>query len=475
MSIYLLNVVFVLFLIYFYRTNRKGLHMFQLESYHIDRYNRWMKQNASEIFGIKKIALLLIATLVTEYKAQIGLVLLILTYLILIFSVKKKKEKKPFVITKRVRRQYMTYFIIAILLGLGVNYYKDVYAIIALNIIAAFSYFMVDVVGTINAPIEKSINNKFTRMAKKKIKGIPDFKVIGVTGSYGKTSTKNVINTILSQKYNSIMTPGSFNTPMGVVRTINEKMKVIHQLFVCEMGAKYVGDIKEICDIVNPDYAVITAIGPQHLDTFKSIENVSKTKLELLDSLNDDGIAFINWEDENIRKATITKKVVKYGLHDDADYYATNINITEKGSTFDVVMPNKEKITVKTKLLGSLNILNIVGGVAIADKLGLSHDQIKMGIKYIKPVEHRLEIKPNPNGSIIIDDSYNSNVRGAKMALEVLGEFKGKQRIAITPGIVELGDKSYEINKNYSFHWEKSSPPCFAISSEHPSMDTSSG
>jgi UDP-N-acetylmuramoyl-tripeptide--D-alanyl-D-alanine ligase len=214
------------------------------------------------------------------------------------------------------------------------------------------------------------------------------------------------------------------------------------------MGAKYIGDVKEICDIVHPDVGVVTAIGPQHLDTFKTVENVAKTKLELVDSLPEDtGLAFVNWEDENIRKANISKKFVKYGLHNDSDYYADNIQITEKGSSFDVVMPNGKKINVNTKLLGSLNVLNIVAGVAIADKLGLTEAQIKMGVKFIKPVEHRLELRPNPNGSIIIDDSYNSNNRGAKMALEVLGSFKGKQRILITPGIVELGDKAYEINK----------------------------
>lgn len=143
----------------------------------------------------------------------------------------------------------------------------------------------------------------------------------------------------------------------------------------------------------------------------------------------------------------LQKNMVKYGLSQDADYYATNIEITERGSNFDVVIPGKEPISIKTKLLGSLNILNIVGAVAVADKLGLTAEQIKTGAKYIKPVTHRLELKPNPNGSIIIDDAYNSNIRGAKMALEVLKNFKGRKRILITPGIVDLGEKAFEINK----------------------------
>ena len=139
--------------------------------------------------------------------------------------------------------------------------------------------------------------------------------------------------------------------------------------------------------------------------------------------------------------------MVRYGLSKEADYYATNINITERGSSFDVVIPGKENISVKTKLLGNLNILNIVGAIAVADKLGLSEDEIKVGVKYIRPVPHRLELKQNPNGSIIIDDAYNSNIKGATMALEVLKSFEHRKRILITPGIVELGNKSVEINK----------------------------
>ena len=449
MSIYLSNVILILFLIYIYRTNRHGLHILQLEHYYTDRYVKWMKENSNITFNIKKIGLLFISSIVFGLGFPMaGYVVTIIAYITLILTFHKNKEKKPFVKTARVKRQYITYLIIAIILILMINVFNDVYSIIVLNILAMITYCLVYAVATINKPIEKAINNKFCRKAHKKIKSIPGFKVVGITGSYGKTSTKYIVNTILSQKYNSLMTPESYNTTMGVVRTINEKLKPTHNLFVCEMGAKYIGDIKEICDIVEPNYGILTAIGPQHLDTFKTIENVAKTKLELLDSLPDvTGVSFVNWEDENIRKAKLPKNVVKYGLNKKSDYYAENVTISAKGSSFDVVMPGGRRITAKTKLLGRLNILNIVCGVAVADKLGLTEEQIKMGIKFIKPVEHRLELRPNSNGSIIIDDSYNSNVRGADMALEVLGTFKAMKKILITPGIVELGEKAYEINK----------------------------
>ena len=148
-------------------------------------------------------------------------------------------------------------------------------------------------------------------------------------------------------------------------------------------------------------------------------------------------------------KLNLIMKVVKYGLNSKSDYYATNIEITENGSTFDVVMPDNRTLNAKTKLLGELNILNVVGAVAVADKLGVSQEKIKAGIKYLKPVPHRLELRKHANGSIIIDDAYNSNVKGAKMALEVLGSFKNKKKILITPGIVALGDKTFEYNEQF--------------------------
>ena len=447
----LLNISLILILVYFYKITRHGLHILQLENYYIDRYAVWMKRYIKKVVNAKTIILLLmpIICFIINTKTSIigGLIIEILVLFYLIISTKKQKEKKAFVVTARIKRVYFTYLILFAIALSFANIFDFKLVLSIVNICAMFAYTFVYIVSVINKPIEKSIRRGFCHKATAKLNDIPELKVIGITGSYGKTSTKYIVNTILSQKYNTLMTPESYNTTMGVVRTINEKLTPMHQLFISEMGAKYIGDIKEITDIVNPTYGILTAIGPQHLDTFKNLDNVRKTKLELIDSLPDDGIAFVNWEDENIRNSKILKKTVKFGLSDSADYYAKNINITERGSSFDVVIPGKESINIKTKLLGSLNILNIVGAVAVADKLGLTPDEIKMGVKYIRPVPHRLELKQNSNGSIIIDDAYNSNIRGAKMALEVLKSFEHKKRILITPGIVELGDKTTEINQ----------------------------
>ncbi len=454
MEIILVNIILVLVLVYFYRVTRHGLHILQLENYYINRYLVWMKRYIKKVINIKNIILLLIPSVLIcispflKISSIYGLITEIVVLCYLILSFKKQKEKKAFVVTSRIKRVYTTYLILFAIILLLANIYNYTVVLLIANISAMFAYFFVYIVSVINSPIEKSIRRGFCKKAKNKLSEMTNLKVIGITGSYGKTSTKYIVNAILSQKFNTLMTPESYNTTMGVVRTINEKLTPMHQLFICEMGAKYVGDIKEITDIVNPTYGILTAIGPQHLDTFKNLDNVRKTKLELVDSIPEkEGIAFVNWEDENIRASKFNKKIVTFGLSSKADYYATNIDINERGSTFDVVIPKKGKIRIKTRLLGNLNILNIVGAVAIADKLGLTEDEIKMGAKYIRPVPHRLELKQNPNGSIIIDDAYNSNIKGAKMALEVLKSFENRKRILITPGIVELGDKSIEINK----------------------------
>lgn len=235
--------------------------MLQLEHYYKDRYIKWMKQNINTVFDVKKVILLFISSviLVLGYE-KIGFVLTVITYLLLFITIPMKKEKKPFVVTKRVKRQFLTYLMLIVILGVFVNIVNDTLSVIVLNIIAMISYVFVYIVALITAPIENSINKSFCKKARNKLKEIPDCKKIGITGSFGKTSTKHIINTILSQKYNCLMTPASYNTTMGVVRTVNEELKPIHNTFICEMGAKYIGDIKEICDIVHPDFAVITAV-----------------------------------------------------------------------------------------------------------------------------------------------------------------------------------------------------------------------
>ena len=440
----LLEILLVILYIYMHTKVRHGVHMMQLEYYKNDRYKNWINKNKKVVFSFRDI-LMFIGTIITIVNLRTGLIISICIALLLLLSRNIFKEKKPLEITARVKRIFVTeiiiYSIIAILTNINILFISLV------NVLVVISYYLLIFINIINSPIEKQIQQKFIRKANKLLKQMPNLKVIGITGSYGKTSTKYILSTILSQKYNVLKTPKSFNTRMGIAKTINENLKPTHQIFVCEMGADEPGEIKELCDFVHPDMGIITSIGAQHLETFGSLENIKKTKFELVDSLSEKGLAFLNYEDENVKSMETNKNKITYGKSIENTYYATNINIGEFGSEFFVHTKSGEEIPVKTKLLGEHNIINIVGAVAIAKELGLSNDEIQLGIKLLKPVEHRLELKQCSNGAIIIDDAYNANTKGAKMAVEVLGRFKTRKRILITPGIVELGDKLYEYNK----------------------------
>ena len=448
----LLNILFLIMFMYYIYKLKHGFHMLQLESYINSRYKTWMNNNKKEKFTLRDL-LLIVPGVVAFLNVRAGLVTGIVACLLLLASRQVYKVKKPLVYTKRVKRLFTTsvvLFAIPVILGNVLLSTKFVsLALFIESAVLILSTYLIMLINTINKPIEKSINNKFIKRAKQKLKNAGNLKVIGITGSYGKTTTKYIVSSILSQKYNVLMTPESYNTTLGVVRTINEKLDNTHELFVCEMGAKNIGDIKEICDIVSPEYGILTAIGPQHLETFKSLENVQKTKMELVDSLPENGWAFVNNEDENIRKIKFEKNHVKYGLGKDSDYYAYNIEITENGCVFNVHTPTEEITNIKTKLLGEHSILNIVGAIAIAQKLGLNSDEIKAGIRFLKPVPHRLELKRNPNGLLIIDDAYNSNIKGAKMAVKTLGRFENKTRILVTPGMVDLGEFDEKYNSEF--------------------------
>jgi UDP-N-acetylmuramoyl-tripeptide--D-alanyl-D-alanine ligase len=299
------------------------------------------------------------------------------------------------------------------------------------------------------------INNYYIFLAKLKLKkkAYKNLIKIGVTGSYGKTSTKFILETILKEKYNVLATPESYNTTMGNVKVVRNMLKPEHEVFISEMGARYKKDIWEICDIVNPKYAIITSIGPQHLETFKNIDNIVKTKAEILDSLPSDGVAFLSKDNEHCKKLFGKEKREKYSYSmkdKKADVYAKDIILDENGSNFTAVTPIGE-LKCSTILLGEHNIGNILGCIAIAIKLGLSKEQIEAGVKKIEPIPHRLQMLNSGNGTIVIDDAFNSNPVGAKMAIDVLGKFKGR-KIVITPGMVELGTEEKNENKKFGKH-----------------------
>jgi UDP-N-acetylmuramoyl-tripeptide--D-alanyl-D-alanine ligase len=416
--------------------------MLQLNSYYNKRFFGYLKKNKTEFVDFK--AIISLFAYVFFYFGKFSAVsAYALIYLICDMLKKRPVEKKPLVVTARVKRLFVTEgIIIAAFLAAGLFVSPKIVPL--MFFFAAFSApYAVSAANLINAPIETAIRKGFVKKAEEKLKSMPNLKIIGITGSYGKTSVKNFVSAMLSEKYNTLMTPHSFNTTMGVVRTVNESLTPLHEVFVVEMGARNKGDIKEICDLVKPESGIITSIGPQHLETFKTIENVIDTKFELCDA-SVGGYKFLNYDNEYVRGRKTDGNTVTYGTTPDCDFYAKDISVTPSGSSFTLVTKNGEK-TIHTKLIGSHNVVNIVGAAAVAITYGVSLDSVAVAARRLESVEHRLEIKQG-NGCTIIDDAYNSNPEGAKSALETLKLFDGCT-IVITPGMVELGEREEEENE----------------------------
>lgn len=467
MQLGLLIVIYCLCGIYMLANFKYDIQMLQQNSYRLDRYWRWQKQNLFPAWRIVDIALifLIFTTLIPFSLAGLIVGLTVIAKTAVIFN---RKFKKPLVFTKRVWRIYgvtaalaLCVYAVGIIFAPGwamaTSWAVEPGAITIgiLLLITIFSYVFVMAAVVILSPVEKIINRKYVDDAARILSQMPDLKVIGVTGSYGKTSTKHYLQRILSEQFDVLMTPGSYNTTMGVVRTIREMMKPYNQIFICEMGAKQRGDVKEICDLVHPEIGIVTAVGPMHLESFGSIDNVCDTKFELVDSLPADGLAVINndFAPSAARKVD-NVRTLRYAVSTPGgDYRAEEITYTPQGTSFVVV--DKEgtvRLPLTTKLVGEFNISNLLGAVAVALQLGMDHDRIAYAVRCIEQVEHRLNVKTTPGGVTIIDDAFNSNPTGSRMAVDVLSQFKGGRRIIVTPGMIELGDEQFELNKRLGRH-----------------------
>ncbi len=447
---------------------KHDIQMFQQNSYRIPRYWRWLRHNMANTWRLTDIVcILLMCAVLLDYRMAAFLVALVcLAKTGLIF---KKKYKKPLVFTRRVWRLYTTTAVIsvgavtavAVYTGDPSTVYWGTYPAGAITVstillLAVLSFIPLIIADIILIPVEKWINRRYINDARRILRSMPDLTVVGITGSYGKTSTKHYLTRILSEEYDTLMTPGSYNTPMGVVRTIREMMKPYNQIFVCEMGAKQKGDIKEICDIVHPRIGIVTAVGPMHLESFKTLDNVCSTKFELVDALPSDGVAMINNDfDQCANREVSNVKAVRYGVTntEHCGYRAVNVRYTPDGTTFTVEGPEGFSLDIATRLLGECNVSDLLAAIVTALHLGVAPEKIRYAVGAIEQVEHRLSIKRTPGNVTIIDDAFNSNPSGSKMAVDVLSRFDGAgKRIIVTPGMIELGSEQYNLNREFGRH-----------------------
>lgn len=433
----------------------KYMHIFQQSFYEYDEFLPALKTTRSLKSGLYELLIFCISICCIFIPSFLYLLIVTNLFVAMTNINNRVVAKKKFVYTKRVKITYALITAVMLLTVLGVfniaKYKYGAAVLVPLSIFKYFSVFMIIFGNVLVKPILNIGNKKYIKEAKEIISSNKKMKIIGITGSYGKTSTKNIVSALLEEKFITVMTPKSYNTTLGVVKTIREEIKPYTEVFVCEMGAARLGEIKEICEIATPDISVITSIGPQHLTSFKTIENVEKGKYEIVTYSKSNAKAILNVDNEYIRdgieKYTTGKEVIEYSINGDTRYKVENIELSDKGSVFEIV-EDENRIKVETKLLGKHNIYNIVCAVAIARELGMTNEEIKKGIRKIKPVEHRLELK-YMGGVLALDDSFNSNPEGSKAAIETLCMFKDKYKVMVTPGMIELGDRTDELNEKF--------------------------
>ena len=462
----------------FWLTMRYNMHMYQLNVYMNGEQRAWIHKN----FRLQWILVFAMGLGIVRMAAPLTgagwllwvldiLCWLTLTVIILVYRIiRQMNQKKKLVFTPRVRRMIWCICIISVIL-LAAAFLTGGASCLSgmITFIVGAQLWMNMLSCIINRPIEKAVNQHYINDAKRILRSNPEMTIIGVTGSYGKTSVKFFLQTLLQQRYSVLVTPESYNTPMGVVITIRKFMKPSHEIFVCEMGARYVGEIKEICDLVHPHHGVITSIGPQHLDTFGSIENIKKTKFELADALPEGAMLFLNGDNEYIadylesrggdegpsesglagaRKTGGYGNVTFYYSQGSGEgYTASDIRLSNLGTDFTVTAPDGESERYQMKLVGAHNVINVMGAIAVANRFGIPLKELRIPVRRLRPAQHRMEMKESGEVTII-DDAYNSNPIGSKAAVETLALFDGI-RILITPGMVELGEDEDEYNRRF--------------------------
>ena len=449
-----------------------GLHILQLDGYKTDRYLKWIRQHLKNCFEVKEIlvigGLLVLTAFYPQYHDTWFFPVLCVAWggfqVYLSTRRKKVEAKKPLVYTARAKRVFG--LSICLLVGLATTFVliaKTSPWRIAIFLFSEVSVINLTIANLLIYPLERTINGAYLFSARKRIRTLQP-RVIGITGSYGKTSTKYILHQILSQKFNTLMTPDSYNTPMGICKVIRGELTAEHEIFIVEMGAYKRGDIRELCNLASPEIGILTAVGPQHLERFKSIENIAQTKYELIASLPSDGLAVFNCDNEicaglSDKREQGGSPVRRYAtepfsvdsVSDRADLTATNIRHTAEGLAFtvhaNVGTSDIADSEIRTRLLGRHNVSNILAAIAVSIECGMTLAEIQTAIINVEPVPHRLQLTSGVGSVTIIDDSFNANPVGAKAALEVLTEIGEGKKVLVTPGMVELGEREYEENR----------------------------
>ena len=442
-----ITIAFLSILFFVYKRTLFYSLFFQQERYSTVSFSKFIF-NKFQLIDKKLSLILFFYTIFATGTKIYNLDMIIISLLFLIFAFltpnpRSGFAKKKLDITKRLKRILEISFIFDVLFLLSLSSYiyklnaKNIYCfceVMGYMILFIQSLpFMLIISNIILSPIEMFVKHHYVAEAKAILKKYNPI-VIGITGSFGKTSTKNILNHILSSVASSMTTARSINTLMGITQVIREELKPSYKYFIVEVGTSKKGRIRKICNLVKPQYGILTAIGSAHFESFKSKDAIAREKFDLIKSvINNNGSYIIN-------PFLVDEKYIKRFRTDKTNFSISDVNVSSNGISFQLKY-NKQKYNISAPIFGTHQAQNISLAFIMALKLGIPADTIIASLKTLPQTEHRLEVKTQ-EGLTIIDDAFNSNIDGFKSALstlKILATEKKGRAILITPGMVELG------------------------------------
>ncbi len=448
----------VILLFYMLVPFKRSLHMIQQNRYQSGRYRAWLwdfihlekRQTLRQISAIVPLCVFALLPDTTAIR-MVGCLCYGLYGWMWWYREQKQTYVKKLVVTHRIRRLALAQMAILLVIFL---FGKMLIERKLRLLLIPFSFFLpwgtLFIALWLLTPVEQRIRTWYVNDAKQMLAQRDELMRIAITGSYGKTSVKHILASLLSQQYYTYKTPHSYNNLMGLTLSIRTQLQPLHQVFVAEMGVDHVGEMEPLADLVQPSIAIITAIGPQHLSTFGSQENIVKEKMHLVERLPQDGIAILNVDNPWIRAYPLDHPdtIVTYGIHEEgAMVKAVNIRYQPSGTEFEVVT-KQERFALSTRLLGEHNVCNILGAVACALTLHVPSEKIIAAVKQLPYTEHRLQAI-DMGTYTLLDDAYNSNPEGASYALDVLAAMNGI-RFLLTPGFLDLGKATAAAHRAYA-------------------------
>jgi len=466
----------VVWVVLIFRIVLVAARMFQIEEYESIRFLRWgltreWLVHRTVWLGLLVGAVALSVAAILPAARPVGIAIAwLVSAAAAQFTWRWTSPKRPLVMTARMRRLLIAGGFLAVVLAAGLALgivalhpvVSAILVLIAAALVTGLSEILLVAANVVTKPAEARIRRHYLALAAARIK-LVDPMVVAVVGSYGKTSTKHILAQLLQPNVNTLPTRKSFNTLMGVTRVINEDLTPENRVFIVEMDAYAPGEIAAISDLVHPHVAIITAIGPQHMERFGTIDRIADALYEVATALPADGTLILHTGDEPgaalaARARAEQRHLIRYALADgaegvDADVVASSITVDSHGATFrwrwDAEGLERE---VSIPLLGRHQVANVSAALAAVHTLGYSVDDAIATAASLEQVEHRLELMASAGPLTVIDDSYNANPVGVHYGLEVLAAMSGARKFLITPGLVELGSVEDEENRRYGEH-----------------------